>query len=243
VAAVTVLAHLGLPSPQAFIARARKARDAWTASFLYAWLMEQALTFLTEGWPGARVLQPYFDRERRPEQRASLPNTAVIRFDELDEARIALSKTEELLTALFAYCGRRVRALLRPEADGGMDQTRWAAQIATFPEVLWCAVQAEPGEEDDTLVARAAGVWEARRHLRDRVRLAPGAAGCSGARCAGGGRPPSPTQIPSHASPAGGRGTSAARRVCARCAWSYGSPSRQAASGPPRVSACRRWRP
>ncbi|MGH8908445.1 MAG: Cas10/Cmr2 second palm domain-containing protein [Egibacteraceae bacterium] len=182
---MTVLAYLGLPSPQAFIARARKARDAWTASFLYAWLMYEALAFLTDGWPDARVLQPHFDRDRLPELRASLPNTAVIRFDELDEARTALRKTEELLTALFAYCGRRVRALLRPEADGGMDETRWAAQIATFPEVLWCAVEAEPGEDADSLAARAASVWEARRHLRDRVRFAPGAAGVFGCTMCG----------------------------------------------------------
>ncbi|MGH8933184.1 MAG: hypothetical protein ACRDZO_21775, partial [Egibacteraceae bacterium] len=95
---MTVVAHLGLASPQAFIAQVRKARDAWTASLIYARLMGEALAFLTEGWPDARVLQPHFDPSRRPEPRASLPNTAVVRFDDLAQARAALSETEATLT-------------------------------------------------------------------------------------------------------------------------------------------------
>lgn len=179
---MAVIAYLGLPSPQAFISKARKARDAWTASFIYADLMREGLMHITNLGLGIRVIQPHFDPAHPPHAlRACLPNYTAIRFAQLNEAKAALDSTAQAMSQHFVERASEVKRHLERLA-GHIDDTMWDQQIQTFPEVLWCVVEGTPGEQEDELATRALHVWDARKLLRDRVQLAPrqtGASGCT----------------------------------------------------------------
>lgn len=168
-----VLGYLGLPSPQAFIAHTRKARDAWTASFLYADLMDHGLAVLAGA--GADILQPHVRPGSAPPWRASYPNYGVARFSDLDTAEAALEHAAQAMRAHFVALANQVGAFLAG-LQGNGDQ--WNRQVATFPEALWCAFGGEEGDEDLRRGARE--LWEARKRLRDQVGLEPeaGRPGC-----------------------------------------------------------------
>lgn len=165
---MTAVASLAMPDPQVFIGRARKARDAWTASFVFADLMRIGLAQLHDG--GGLMLQPWFDPGGAAlPLRAALPNKAVAAFPNADAATAALARAETAMVGEFRSLTARVHQFLT-RLGVVPDPQLWDTQATTFPEVLWVVADDQDG---GVARQRAEALAKARKGIRDRVRLSP----------------------------------------------------------------------
>lgn len=155
---------LGILSPQDLISRARKVRDAWTASVLVARLMREGLEVLDRH---GQVLKPYFDpADADPPNQAARPNLAVARFAGVDRAVAALTEAEAAMSGRLGQIEGAVSRLLHGHGVRP-DEEAWDDQVSANLDICWVAV---PGR-DARAVHGAFELFGDRKALRDRGRL------------------------------------------------------------------------